>query len=38
MGTLLKRIEPNITAEEIQVVFDNFDQNKDGDITFQEFQ
>ena len=37
MGLLLKRIEPTIVNEEIQTVFDYFDINKDGEITFQEF-
>lgn len=34
MGSLLKRIEPSITNEEIQAVFEFFDINKDGDITY----
>ncbi|CAK66613.1 unnamed protein product (macronuclear) [Paramecium tetraurelia] len=38
MGMMLKRIEPNITEDETKTVFDYFDINKDGEITFQEFQ
>lgn len=38
MGLLLKRIEPNITQEEIVMCFEFFDSNGDGEITFQEFQ
>ncbi|CAD8163035.1 unnamed protein product [Paramecium octaurelia] len=38
MGQLLKRIEPNISQEEIQACFEFFDANGDGEITFQEFQ
>ncbi|KAM3142202.1 hypothetical protein pb186bvf_005611 [Paramecium bursaria] len=38
MGTLLRRIESTITNEEIQAIFDYFDINKDGEISFQEFQ
>lgn len=38
MGLMLKRIESTITEDEIKVIFDFFDINKDGEITFQEFQ
>lgn len=38
MGQLLKRIEPSITPEEIHAIFESFDFNKDGEISFQEFQ
>lgn len=34
MGMMLKRIEPNITEDETKTVFDYFDINKDGEITF----
>jgi calcium-dependent protein kinase len=34
MGLLLKRIEANITPEEISTIFDYFDENGDGEITF----
>ena len=35
---MLKRIEPSITEEETQSVFSEFDYNKDGTISFNEFQ
>ncbi|CAD8048740.1 unnamed protein product [Paramecium primaurelia] len=38
MGQMLKRIEPSINEDETRAVFDFFDINKDGEITFQEFQ
>lgn len=37
MGLLLKRIEPQITEDEITMCFEFFDINGDGEITFQEF-
>ncbi len=37
MGQLLRRIEPSINPEEIHAVFESFDFNKDGEISFQEF-
>jgi Ca2+-binding EF-hand superfamily protein len=37
MGQMLKRIEPSINEEEVQSVFEQFDYNKDGTISFNEF-
>lgn len=34
MGLMLRRIESSITEDEIKCVFDFFDINKDGEITF----
>lgn len=38
MGKLLKRIDATVTEEECQSIFNFFDSNKDGSVSFKEFE
>jgi calcium-dependent protein kinase len=38
LGKLLKKIEPSVTDEECKSIFSFFDHNKDGSVSFNEFE